>query len=207
MEDTELREKVAHLEERAKSNSHRLDNLENKVEDIHELASSVKLMASEMKAMREDVNDMNERLKQLEEKPAKNWDNVIKIIITRNSNSYFGLFFSKIWYVERRRESMEYIIIASIAIAVFIFLYLIIKVEKIRNVANALFLEMEKNCSNIGAIKLDHVCDKVYKYLPSILKLFISEDFLKDIVQMLYNSSRKIAKDLLDDGKWNKSYK
>ena len=76
-----LREKVAHLEEREKSNTHRIDNLEAKIEDIHELASSVKLLASETKAMREDVNDMNSRLKEVEEKPAKNWDKVITTII------------------------------------------------------------------------------------------------------------------------------
>lgn len=99
MEDTEIREKVAHLEERAKSNSHRLDTLENKVEDIHELAASVKLLASETKAMREDVSEMNERLKQLEERPSKNWDNLIKIILTRNCNCGSGLFFGKVWNV------------------------------------------------------------------------------------------------------------
>ena len=104
MEDTEVREKVAHLEERAKSNSHRLDTLENKVEDIHELASSVKLLASETKAMREDVNEMNERLKELEEKPSKNWENLIKIIVTRNCNCGSGLFFSKIWDVEKEEK-------------------------------------------------------------------------------------------------------
>lgn len=82
MEDTELREKVAHLEEREKSNTKRIDTLENKVEDIHELASSVKLMASEMKAMREDVNSMDNRLKVVEEKPAKNYENIKMYIIT-----------------------------------------------------------------------------------------------------------------------------
>ena len=39
---------------------------------------------------------------------------------------------------------MEYIIIGSIVIAMFIFLLLIIKVEALRNRANALFLEAEK---------------------------------------------------------------
>jgi len=82
MENTDLREKVAHIEEREKSNTKRIDSLEVKLEDIHDLASSVKLMASEMRAMREDVNDMNGRVKILEEKPAKNWDNIKMYIIT-----------------------------------------------------------------------------------------------------------------------------
>ena len=95
MEDTELREKVAHLEERAKSNSHRLDTLENKVEDIHELASSVKLLASETKAMREDVNNMDNRLKKVEEKPANNWNNLTKTIITGIVTAILGYFLAK----------------------------------------------------------------------------------------------------------------
>lgn len=93
MED--LREKVAHLEEREKSNTHRIDNLENKVEDIHELASSVKLMASEMKAMREDVNSMDNRLKVVEEKPAKNWNNLIKTILTCVATAIAGFLLAK----------------------------------------------------------------------------------------------------------------
>jgi len=96
MEDnTDLREKVAHLEERAKSNSHRLDTLENKVEDIHELASSVKLLASETKAMREDVNNMDNRLKKVEEKPANNWNNLTRTIITGIVTAILGYFLAK----------------------------------------------------------------------------------------------------------------
>ena len=34
MENTDLREKVAHLEEREKSNTHRIDSLEEKVENM-----------------------------------------------------------------------------------------------------------------------------------------------------------------------------
>ncbi len=97
MED--LKEKIAHLEEREKSNTHRIDNLEEKIENIHELASSVKLMASEMKAMREDVSDMNNRLKMVEEKPVKSWENLIKTIVTRNCYSSSGIFTSKIWFL------------------------------------------------------------------------------------------------------------
>ena len=99
---------------------------------------------------------------------------------------------------------MEYIIIGSIAIAVFIFLLLIIKVEALRNKANALFLEAEKYVTE-NDNKFEYVCSNLYRYLPNVVKLFISEDFLKDIVQMLYDRTREMAKDLLDDGKRNKS--
>lgn len=99
---------------------------------------------------------------------------------------------------------MEYIIIGSIALAVFIFLFTIIKVEKLRNRANALFLEAEKY---ITEDKLEYVCSNLYKYIPNILKLFLNEDFFKQIVQMIYDNTREVAHDILDDGKLNKSNK
>ena len=68
MQDTDLIEKVAHLEEREKSNTKRIDAVENKVENIYDLTLSVREIATEMKAMREDQNKMNERLKIIEEK-------------------------------------------------------------------------------------------------------------------------------------------
>lgn len=85
-----------------KSAHHRIDNLENTVQAIQNLAISVKEIAMETKANREDVNKINQRLETIEQKPAKNWENLIKTIITRNCNSSSGLFFSKIWIIERR---------------------------------------------------------------------------------------------------------
>lgn len=94
-------ERLVKVEENTKSNQHRIDALEKKVENIHELTISVKEIAIETRATREDVNDVNQRLKKVEEKPGKNWENLTKIILTRNCYSSFGLFFSKIRNVER----------------------------------------------------------------------------------------------------------
>ena len=78
MQDTDLIEKVAHLEEREKSNTKRIDAVENKVENIYDLTLSVREIATEMKAMREDQNKMNERLKIIEEKPIKEYEDTKK---------------------------------------------------------------------------------------------------------------------------------
>lgn len=99
---------------------------------------------------------------------------------------------------------MEYIIIGIIALVVFVILLLIIKVEALRNKANALFLEAEKN---ITEDKFNYVCANLYVYLPSFAKLFISDEAFQELVQKLYDSSRELAHDLLDDGKRNKSNK
>ncbi len=86
--------------ESCKSAHKRLDTLEKNIDGINNLAVAVKEIAMETKATREDVNDMNSRLKDVENKPAKNWENLSKTILTRNCNSSSGLFFSKIWNVK-----------------------------------------------------------------------------------------------------------
>lgn len=99
---------------------------------------------------------------------------------------------------------MEYLTIASIALAVFIFLLVIIKVETLRNRANALFLEAEKY---VTEDKLEYVCDNLYTYIPGVVKLFVNDELFKEIVQMIYDHTRELAHDILDDGKINKSNK
>ena len=88
MENTEIIEKLAHIEERAKSNTKRINAKENKVENIYELTISVKEIATEMKAMREDVNKMDSRLSELEEKPLKEYENT-KSQIKKQVISFF----------------------------------------------------------------------------------------------------------------------
>ena len=88
-------ERLVAVEERSKSNTKRIDIAERKIEDIHDLVFSVKELAVEIKQMREDINKIDTRLNTLEEKPAKRWDSLTIVIITRNSDSRSGLFFSK----------------------------------------------------------------------------------------------------------------
>lgn len=97
-------ERLVAVEERAKSNTKRLDEAERKIEDIHDLTYSIKELATETKRLREDVNKIDNRLNTLEEKPAKNWEDLMKTIITRNCNSSSWLFFSKNGNVKEREN-------------------------------------------------------------------------------------------------------
>ena len=79
MESLEVQ--VAHLEEREKSNTHRIDKLEEEVSEIKDLTIAVKEIATETKHMREEQISLNNRLSTIEEKPAKNWDKVVSTAI------------------------------------------------------------------------------------------------------------------------------
>ena len=81
MENTEFIEKLIATEERAKSNTKRIDEVEQEVKENRELTVAVKEIATEMKHLREEQSNMNDRLKIIEEKPSKNWDKVITTII------------------------------------------------------------------------------------------------------------------------------
>ena len=66
--------------------------LQDSTKENRELTIAVKEIATEMKHLREEQTDINKRLKVIEEKPSKNWDNLIWIIITRNCYSDSGFF-------------------------------------------------------------------------------------------------------------------
>lgn len=99
MQDTEVVERLVENEQCSKSNSKRLDSIENKVENIYDLTLSVREIATEMKAMREDQNKMNERLKIIEEKPAKEYEETKKQIKSKVVSFFVGIILTAIAFI------------------------------------------------------------------------------------------------------------
>ncbi len=99
MQDTKVVERLVENEQRSKSNSKRLDGIENKVENIYDLTLSVREIATEMKAMREDQNKMNERLKIIEEKPAKEYEETKKQIKSKVVSFFVGIILTAIAFI------------------------------------------------------------------------------------------------------------
>lgn len=89
-------ERLIETEQRSKSNTKRLDNLEPKVEDIHELTTSIKVLATEMKQMREDQVNMDMRIKTLEDKPNKKMDQIWSNIVSAITGGIIGFILIKL---------------------------------------------------------------------------------------------------------------
>ncbi len=85
MDNVEMHERVATLENDKKSVHRRLDNLEKLVESVHTIAT-------EIKAMREDMINHDERLKEIEQRPTKRYDTLITAIITAVIGGITGYF-------------------------------------------------------------------------------------------------------------------
>lgn len=78
----ELTAKAVELEQRGKSNTHRLDKMEARQDDLDKLVSSVAALANEQEHIKDDVTEIKSDVKSLTERPAKRWDGVIAAIIT-----------------------------------------------------------------------------------------------------------------------------
>lgn len=74
MQEKELIERLVETEQRSKSNTKRIDEIETEVKENRELTVAVKEIATEMKHLREEQTDMNKRLKIIEEKPVKEYE-------------------------------------------------------------------------------------------------------------------------------------
>jgi hypothetical protein len=80
--DLEHEKRLTEVEERSKSNSHRLDDLERRQDNLDDLVSTVKVLAVREEAVENDVKEIKSDVKSLAGKPAQRWDNMVTQIIT-----------------------------------------------------------------------------------------------------------------------------
>ncbi|MBE6890349.1 MAG: hypothetical protein E7485_10085 [Ruminococcaceae bacterium] len=81
MDEIELREKIARIDERSKSNTHRLDTAEKKLEESEKLLNTIALVAQRQSDMDGDIKEIKTEVKTLTSKAGKRWDSVVEKII------------------------------------------------------------------------------------------------------------------------------
>jgi hypothetical protein len=74
-------DRLTRVEDRSKSNTHRIESLEKRQDDTEKLVTSVAIIAEKQKDMEGDVKEMKCDVKKLIEKPAKRWEGVVEKII------------------------------------------------------------------------------------------------------------------------------
>lgn len=84
MTQEEMAVKLTEADARSRSNTHRLDKMEEEFEALNKLATAMEVMANEQKHIAETITTMEENLdtlkkevKTIEEKPAKRWDGMV----------------------------------------------------------------------------------------------------------------------------------
>lgn len=79
--DLEHERRLTQVEQRSKSNTHRLEKLEESTEAINRLATSMEVMLSKQEQVAETVEKLDGKVTALEEKPVKRVDNLVDKII------------------------------------------------------------------------------------------------------------------------------
>ena len=77
MTNDEMTERLVEVEQRSKSNTHRLDVVEKNQEALNSIATSVAVMAEQQKNISEKVDTIDDKVSTLEGKPGKRWDSLV----------------------------------------------------------------------------------------------------------------------------------
>ena len=80
MDDLAVR--LAEVDQRGKSNTHRIDDLEKRADTLQELTTSVKLLAANMERMASEQMKQGDRLTALEKLPGDRWNSMTRTILT-----------------------------------------------------------------------------------------------------------------------------
>ena len=90
---------LACVESRAKSNTHRLDEMERRQNDLEELVSSVKVLAVRQEAVEADVKEIKSDVKFLSGKSGKRWDEAVDRICWGALSALIAFLLAKIGIV------------------------------------------------------------------------------------------------------------
>ena len=93
--DLQHEERLSKVEERSKSNSHRLDEMEKRQDNLDDLVSTVKVLAVREEAVEADVKEIKSDVKSLTSKPAQRWDSLVDKIIMTVAAAVIGFILAK----------------------------------------------------------------------------------------------------------------
>ena len=79
--DMEYEHRLTEVEDRTKSNTKRIDEIEKRQDDLDELVSTVKVLAVREENVEIDVKEIKSDVKSLTNKPAQRWEAVVEKVI------------------------------------------------------------------------------------------------------------------------------
>lgn len=96
--DLQHEQRLTAVEERSKSNTKRLDEVEKKQDDLSELVGTVKVLATKEAQVEADVKEIKDDVKSLTQKPAKKWDKAVTTVLTTIIAAVVGFLLAKIGF-------------------------------------------------------------------------------------------------------------
>jgi len=103
MNNDEMVTKITEVEQRSKSNTKRIDKLEETNEALTNLTTSVRELVIKQNYTKESIDKLDKRVSgigtridNIEQKPAKRWDSIVEKIILTIIALLIGFIFAKI---------------------------------------------------------------------------------------------------------------
>lgn len=68
---------LTEADSRSRSNTHRLDKVEQRQDNLDKIVATVAVVAKEQEGIKEDVGEIKSDVKSLKEKPGNRWDGLV----------------------------------------------------------------------------------------------------------------------------------
>lgn len=94
--EVKLEHRLTEIEERSKSNTKRLNDLEKRQDNFDELVGTVKTLVVREERVETDVKEIKSDVKSLTEKPAERWDSLVEKIMTVVVGAVLGFILAQI---------------------------------------------------------------------------------------------------------------
>lgn len=85
-------ERLTRVEERSKSNSHRLEKVEKVTEEIHTMSETMVQLIGEIKHINGNVSELKEKVEELEDKPSARQEQIKTTIIAAIASAIISGF-------------------------------------------------------------------------------------------------------------------
>jgi hypothetical protein len=94
--EVQIEHRLTEVEDRSRSNQHRLDELEKRQDNLDDLVSTVKVLAVREEAVENDVKEIKADVKSLTSKPGQRWDSLMDKIIWAVAGAVLAFILAKI---------------------------------------------------------------------------------------------------------------
>ena len=81
MTEQEMSIRLTAVEQRANSNTHRIETLEQQQKDLNKLVTAVEVLASREMGVERDVKEIKADVKSITQKPARRWDAMVDRVL------------------------------------------------------------------------------------------------------------------------------
>lgn len=79
--EREFEHRLTEVEDRSKSNSHRIEEVEKRQDNLDKLVASVSILKSEQEHIQSDVQEIKHDVKDMKATPGKRWDGLVDKLI------------------------------------------------------------------------------------------------------------------------------